>query len=283
MKKIGIVVLNYLNYEETIDCVESILSQIGCEFRIVVVDNGSDNESFEVLSKRYRSEKKVFVIHANKNYGFAKGHNIGIHYIRKHFDAEYVVLLNSDTVLGETDYLVKMLQADEEGVGVLGSKILMRNGEEQKRFLGYVDFPATLFYYLHINLSRYGFLELADCFMKITRKYGCQEVLHGSIFMLTPVFFQFYNGLCEKTFLYCEEELLYLYCKKCGLAQKKVEKTFLIHKGGQSAKLFFESGNFISKKDFYRVKSYKYVLLESLKCYFARNKNSSVYRGYKND
>ena len=70
MKKIGVVVLNYKNYEDTIACVNSILKQqlIGCE--VVIVDNGSNNESVHILNKKYepcRNRNKLLQ-HCPKGY-----------------------------------------------------------------------------------------------------------------------------------------------------------------------------------------------------------------------
>ena len=39
VKDVGVVVLNYLNYQDTIECVESILSQKELPGNITIVDN----------------------------------------------------------------------------------------------------------------------------------------------------------------------------------------------------------------------------------------------------
>jgi len=262
MCEAAICVLNYLNYNETIECVDSILRQKYCIYHIIIVDNGSDNGSYSYLKRIYNKEKKVTVLHANRNYGFAKGHNIGIHYARKHFQAKYILLLNSDTILPREDYLRKMVNADEERIGVLGSKIIMRDGKEQKSLKSYVTFPATLFYYLFSWADYCGYNKMADYFERKMRRYARVELLHGCALMLTPHYFKFYSGLCSKTFLYGEEDLLYIYCKRYGLEEKKVNDTFIIHRGGQSVKLFYGGGAL--EKEKYRLKSLKFILLESL-------------------
>ena len=43
---VGIVVLNYKNFNETIECVNSLLLQREVLLTIVVVENGSENESY---------------------------------------------------------------------------------------------------------------------------------------------------------------------------------------------------------------------------------------------
>lgn len=49
--KVAIVILNYMNYQETMSCVESALQQKNVKFHIVVVDNGSSNDSYSILKR----------------------------------------------------------------------------------------------------------------------------------------------------------------------------------------------------------------------------------------
>lgn len=50
MNKISIVVLNYLNYVDTIECVDSILEMKYKFEGIIIVDNNSKNKSYRVLN-----------------------------------------------------------------------------------------------------------------------------------------------------------------------------------------------------------------------------------------
>ena len=93
---IGIVILNYNNYQDTINCIASL--QINCpdeNLKIVVIDNGSTNDSIEQISTYFRHknlpynylsnytddekyDEKFILINAKKNLGYARGNNIGI-------------------------------------------------------------------------------------------------------------------------------------------------------------------------------------------------------------
>ena len=57
--------------------------------KIIVADNGSTDDSLEVLRKEFPNVKTIVL---DKNYGFAEGYNRAIEQV----DSEYVVLLNSD-------------------------------------------------------------------------------------------------------------------------------------------------------------------------------------------
>ena len=53
---IGIVILNYLTYNETIKCVDSIKKTGYRDKKIVIVDNASQNDSFKFLYDTYKND-----------------------------------------------------------------------------------------------------------------------------------------------------------------------------------------------------------------------------------
>lgn len=271
MHRTAVVILNYMNYQETIICIESVLLQKNSSFRIVVVDNGSTNESFQILTEKYCNNRLVHVIRAKKNYGFAKGNNIGIRYAKKRFQADFVLLINSDTVMQDENYIDTLLLHNEKNVGVIGSEIVLRNGKKQDPFYRYVEFPATLICYFYLLSGIYGINTLEDYMERLLGKRKGEQILQGCAFMLTPSYFEVYDGLYSRTFLYGEEILLYIMCQRAGLRQVYTCETNIIHKENQSSRFLF--GNRSSIQIRYTLQSNKYVVWESFRD-FINNKIS---------
>lgn len=69
-------------------------SRKGKEIEIIVADNGSTDNSLEVLAKDFPTVKTIVL---DQNYGFAEGYNRTIAQV----DSEYTVLLNSDVEVTE--------------------------------------------------------------------------------------------------------------------------------------------------------------------------------------
>ena len=96
-KKIYTVILSYNNFDDTKECIDSSINNIkNISNTILIVDNGSVDNSFEKLEELYK-EKCVYIKN-NKNLGYAGGNNIGIRYAIDH-GADYVCILNNDTVV----------------------------------------------------------------------------------------------------------------------------------------------------------------------------------------
>ncbi len=278
MYEVAVVILNYMNYQETIKCVDSVLMQTNIGFQIVVVDNGSMNESYKMLVQRYSRNCLVHVIRARKNYGFAKGNNIGIKYARDRFQSEFVLLINSDTILIDEQYISILVSKYQKGVGVIGSEMVLRNGKKQKEYLQYISFPETLIQYLEILNQLYGIQICPAFFEKKVSKKERVRILHGSAFMLTPDYFKMYDGLYSKTFLYGEEELLYILCVRADLRQIYTLDTKIYHKEDQSSLYLFQNRNTVKLK--YVIKSYKYIVWESFRSYM-QNKSLIRRNGYE--
>ncbi|RZJ30676.1 MAG: glycosyltransferase, partial [Chryseobacterium sp.] len=100
-----IIILNWNNYHDTVSCIQSLRRMSYTNYRVVVVDNGSSNESVKVLE----SIDDSYLIKNEKNLGFSGGNNVAIKYaVEQNFD--YVWLLNSDATV-EPDCLEKMVLA----------------------------------------------------------------------------------------------------------------------------------------------------------------------------
>jgi GT2 family glycosyltransferase len=75
--KVGVVVSNYMNYIDTIECIDSIAILDYKNTEIVVVENGSSNESFEKIYNHCKGKRNVRIIKVKRNLGFARGCNVG--------------------------------------------------------------------------------------------------------------------------------------------------------------------------------------------------------------
>lgn len=114
-----IILVNYKGVDHTIECIKSLNEITYSNYKIIVVDNDSQDNSVNKL-KEY---KKNFILIENKiNTGFAGGNNLGINYAIKN-NADYVLLLNNDTTV-EPNFLDELINKTSPEIGINIGKIL---------------------------------------------------------------------------------------------------------------------------------------------------------------
>lgn len=98
MTSVLIVILNWNGIDDTEKCISSLLDQTYENFKILIVDNGSKDNSINRIEKLItKSPSKLIFLKNPVNLGFAGGVNTGIRYaIKNNFDA--VALFNNDAI-----------------------------------------------------------------------------------------------------------------------------------------------------------------------------------------
>ena len=239
-RDIVFVVLNYNVYKETCDCVNSIKLNIDTnKYHIVIVDNNSSNSVGMSLAENYADDDRVTVILNDENVGFAKGNNIGIDYSRKIFEVKYVCCLNNDTLLEKQDFYKCVEECYlNEKPAVIGPKIILKNGDVQG-LVGSLkpisEYQAQLKSYMERNsfkkkikrfllrvksirqINAWRHRIIAKFLGKDANSVHKNVILHGCCLVFTPTFFEIALGFDDRTFMYREEELLYVMLKKHGL------------------------------------------------------------------
>lgn len=115
-----ILILNWNNWPDTVECIDSCLNLTYPNKHLLIIDNGSTDDSEKTLRERYPG---ITFIQTGRNLGFSGGNNCGIEAAIA-AGAEYIWLLNNDTVVAPDalDALVSALDADAHG-GMAASMI----------------------------------------------------------------------------------------------------------------------------------------------------------------
>lgn len=123
---LSIIIVSYNTKEILRNCLNSVrlsTKDAGYQSEIIVVDNGSKDESAEMVRKDFPDTK---LIKNTTNLGFARANNIGI----KASKGKYTLLLNSDTVIF-SDVIPKMIEFMKKNpkVGVSTCRVELENGK----------------------------------------------------------------------------------------------------------------------------------------------------------
>jgi N-acetylglucosaminyl-diphospho-decaprenol L-rhamnosyltransferase len=231
---------------------------------IVLVDNGSVDGTGELIEKSF---PKVVCLRNEKNMGFAAAVNRGV----ARSDGEYVLLLNSDTLLIKGE-LVKMLQfmAEDRRVGICGPQLVYPDMRPQRSF-AYV--PS-----LFLEIVPRSLLELL-----FPRKYSAGRAatrnpqpatrdsiavdvpsLIGAAVMIRKSVFDALGGFDERFFFFLEETDFCVRAKGIGRRIVFFPDAKVIHLQGKTV-----GKNWVKGRIEYNISLYKFIRKHHSLPYFA--------------
>jgi len=224
--KVYIIILQYNNWLDTIECLHSISTILYDDYNIVIVDNNSSNDSLAKL-KQWLVDNKEKSIKLNEtvlienivNNGYAGGNNLGIKYIIEKNDYDYVWILNNDTVVDKLAlyHLVKIASQNKQ-IGICGSKILYYDRRDTIQSIG--SKVNYTFGYVS-NISDPTKVETIDSVM-------------GASFFITNKCISTVGFLPEEYFLFLEESDYCIMAVKYGFKIKVALDSIVFHKEGCS-------------------------------------------------
>lgn len=223
-KKVYIIVLNWNGKEDTLECLKSLEKISYSNYKIVVVDNGSEDDSVSEIKKQF---SEVKIIENKKNLGFAGGNNVGMKYAING-GADYVLLINNDTTVEENflSELVKTGESDEK-IGILGSKIYFYSDPNRIWFAGgkvnWLKNKGTHIGLDQIDNGQYDKIKETDYLT------GCCLLIKREVIEKIGV-------LAEDYFLYYEDTDFSLRTKNVGYRSIYVPKSKIYHKISRSTK-----------------------------------------------
>jgi len=219
----------------TLECLRSLEK---AEVNVIVVDNDSQDGSFEKISEFVVSEgwsDWVSIKASGRNGGFAFGNNVAIReFLKADQKPEYIYLLNPDTVVrkGAVSQLVEFMQ-NNPAVGITGSQIEGENGQA---------LPSAFKFHTWQSEMNKGFS--LGLLTKLLRHWVSEQTIpkepvktdwvSGASMMIRREVFEQVGLLDDTYFMYFEETDFCLQASKKGWECWYVPSSRVMHLVGQS-------------------------------------------------
>lgn len=223
-----IVILNFNDVHDTIECVNSCLKNSYNNFKILVVDNCSEDNSFSILRNTYSHHDKVIICQTNRNLGFTGGNNFGIEIAVKG-GADYVFILNNDTVV-DKNFLVPIIDVMEKDKKIGAASGMIK--DHKNNLIQYAGVKTNLYLGRSINFGdkekdtgQYNYLSEVDALG------GPAFCVRVSAILRTGVF-------KDHWFMFGDEEFLSYKLKSNGFKICYVPFSYVYHKGSATTKQY---------------------------------------------
>lgn len=255
---VGIIIINYNNWQDTINCINSLEKYNSYPIKIVVVDNGSNNESAEMLNRHFLQKyNNKYIIAPNsyqgtlpymtlvknkKNEGYARGNNIGLSYTLHDKSINNILILNNDILFIE-DIIPSLLETQKDNTdSAIITPLLLTKSKTT------IDYTCARKQYtvkeeITYNFFHYIFPKYVD--KKLSKRYILLEknlaqgtipiqVPSGSCMLIGKDFFNSIGLFDPNTFLYWEESILFEKVKREKKQNYLNTRVKCIHLGGAS-------------------------------------------------
>lgn len=219
MNECACVILNYNDSFTTIKMMKRI-----CDFSvfslILIVDNCSTDDSFDVLSQ-YANEK-IQVVRSPKNGGYGFGNNYGMQYCYR-LGYKYAVISNPDVNFRE-ETVYKLLEKIDLNTAMIAPKQLDIDGNQISMIAWKIPsvFEACT-YPLASNKILYDkeYIKSNDCI-----EVDC---VPGAFFLVDLEKMNEIGGYDENIFMYCEESLMGIKIRDAGFKTALLASDYYIH------------------------------------------------------
>ena len=146
---ISIIIVNWNQKFLTEQCLISLKNINNINFNIILVDNGSNDDSVLFFKEKY---PYLTIISNRENLGFTGGNNVGITQAIN-FGSKYVYLLNNDTEV-DVNFLLESINVaiSDKKIGIVGSSVFYYNPSNIMWFSGgQADDQSTIRTRLHVD------------------------------------------------------------------------------------------------------------------------------------
>ena len=226
--KTVIVLVNYNNNEDTIDCVKSIQNIVDVDLPyIIIADNDSKIKTIETDLSFY---PHLHVIYNQVNVGFGRANNLGIKWAQENLDFEFILLLNNDTII-EPNTISELITpfAIDNSIGITTAKTFYEGNRDIIWYGGgEIDYKRgwPKIYDLNSEASNEG----ANKSRYVTFVSGCTM-------MFTKSSISILKGFDNGFFMYCEDLELCIRALKTNFKLFYNSNAVVFHKVNASMKI----------------------------------------------
>lgn len=208
---IGMVIVNYNDYETTKRLLDNVKDYKVLK-EIVVVDNKSTDNSLEELRKL--KNKKITIIDSGENKGYSYALNVGCKYLIDKYKSLNIVISNSDIII-DNELDIKDLNSYISTKNVIVGPTIIQGNDLNRGFkipTPWQDIKQNIVFFGKKVLAK----ELSYPDNYYHKDISKVDTVSGCFFMISSKHLEDMGYFDENVFLYYEENIMGIKTKKLG-------------------------------------------------------------------
>ena len=208
---IGMVIVNYNDYETTKRLLDNVKDYKVLK-EIVVVDNKSTDNSLEELRKL--KNKKITIVDSGENKGYSYALNVGCKYLINKYKSLNIVISNSDIII-ESELDIKDLNSYISTKNVIVGPTIIQGNDLNRGFKipsPWQDIKQNIVFFGKRVLAK----ELSYPDNYYHKDISKVDTVSGCFFMISSKHLEDMGYFDENVFLYYEENIMGIKTKKLG-------------------------------------------------------------------
>lgn len=228
MKTMALIVLNYNDSNDTVNCVNQLLS-FEMDLKIVIVDNCSDDNSYAVLKREFQGVSNIDLIRTPWNGGYSRGNNLGIKYALNKYAINIIGIVNPDVILPCKEILINLADRlfSNEKFAVIGASAIDGEGKFNPNYSAWnLPNPKELIWNQCILSKRY---KKETTYKMVEAGLARVDCVAGCFLLAKAAILKEIGFFDENVFLYNEENILGFKIKQAGYQEVLAIDQFYYH------------------------------------------------------
>lgn len=223
-RKVAVILVNWNSFQLTADCIESLAQMVYKDFDVIVVDNGSLDQSGQRLKEKYSN---IILIQSDSNLGFTGGNNLGMKYALEQ-EYTYQILLNNDTFV-KVDFLTILVEYMDKHPAIGAIQPLIYFNHDRKLVWNGGSYFNNWLGYAYTDNYNKPLQPGSNCIKDVDWITGCAFFTRTSILKEIGL-------LAENLFIYYEDVDLSFRIKQAGYQLRFHPASIIYHIAGMSNK-----------------------------------------------
>lgn len=229
---ISVVMPIYNSSEFLSDSIDSVLYQTFENFELILVNDGSTDNSLEIMQRFANKDKRIKLINLEKNSGAGAARNEGL----KHVTGKYTIFVDSDDYMTPKMLEIMYTQAEKQNLDMVMCLVYARdNSSDDELYPSEMVDRKISFQFRYLmanNIEIFSYKNMPKIFFQIARKYVWDKMIRTSVIKDNRLYFDNVPSHNDTYFI----TMAMVHAKRIGYVTKRLYVYRANRKGSVSQK-----------------------------------------------